>query len=427
MAVVIAALRRMFQVILLLSAAAGAGAAAPEFRGHGGPVRAIAVAPDGAVLTGAFDTRAILWDGTSGAARQVMRFHEGSVTAVAFLPDGAMATAGQDGRIALWRGDAQEPEAVVAAHEGPVTALAVSPSGKALASSGWDRRARVMNLAGDGTVLLEGHEDNVNGVAFLPGGGIATAGYDGTLRLWDDDGSPRRVVAVGAPLNALAVGPEATVWAAGADGVLRAFDATGEAVGEVAAGKAALVSVAAGTGIVVAGGIDGTAILIDPRLRQVLRIIEVSEGTPVWSVALDHEGEVLFAGGADNVVRPWNVATGEPLGGSSDVVATEEWDGSMGARVFRRCAACHTLGPDDGNRAGPTLHGIFGRRIATAEDYHYSEALRQMDIVWTPETVSRLFEIGPAAMTPGSAMPEQRISDPGERAALIEFLEEHTR
>ena len=68
-----------------------------------------------------------------------------------------------------------------------------------------------------------------------------------------------------------------------------------------------------------------------------------------------------------------------------------------GAQVFRACVACHTLTPDEGNRAGPTLGGIFGRRIATAPGYNFSEALKRLDIVWTPETVSRLFEIGPQA------------------------------
>ena len=46
-------------------------------------------------------------------------------------------------------------------------------------------------------------------------------------------------------------------------------------------------------------------------------------------------------------------------------------------------------------RAGPTLAGIFGRKIATLPGYNFSEALKKMDIVWTPETVSKLFEVGP--------------------------------
>ena len=78
-------------------------------------------------------------------------------------------------------------------------------------------------------------------------------------------------------------------------------------------------------------------------------------------------------------------------------------------------------------RAGPTLAGIFGRRIATAPDYNFSEALKRMDIVWTPETVSKLFELGPSVYTPGTRMPEQRIGSPQDRAALMRFLEKATK
>ena len=66
-------------------------------------------------------------------------------------------------------------------------------------------------------------------------------------------------------------------------------------------------------------------------------------------------------------------------------------------------------------------------RIATAPDYNFSEALKHLDIVWTPETISRLFEIGPQAYTPGTKMPEQRIGSEQDRAALVQFLERATK
>ena len=76
---------------------------------------------------------------------------------------------------------------------------------------------------------------------------------------------------------------------------------------------------------------------------------------------------------------------------------------------------------------GPTLAGLFGRRIATLPGYDFSDALKRLDIVWTPETVSKLFEIGPAAYTPGTKMPEQRIGSEQDRAALVQFLERATK
>ena len=89
--------------------------------------------------------------------------------------------------------------------------------------------------------------------------------------------------------------------------------------------------------------------------------------------------------------------------------------------------ACHTLRAGDGPRAGPTLAGLFGRRIATLPGYDFSDALRRLDIVWTPETVARLFELGPIAYTPGTKMPEQRIGAAEDRAALVRFLQKATK
>jgi cytochrome c len=59
--------------------------------------------------------------------------------------------------------------------------------------------------------------------------------------------------------------------------------------------------------------------------------------------------------------------------------------------------------------------------------YNFSDALKKLDIVWTPETVGKLFEIGPAAYTPGTKMPEQRIGREEDRDALVNFLEQATK
>jgi len=82
---------------------------------------------------------------------------------------------------------------------------------------------------------------------------------------------------------------------------------------------------------------------------------------------------------------------------------------------------------DHAVRAGPTLAGIFGRRIATLPGYSFSDALKKLDIVWTPETVAKLFEVGPAEYTPGTKMPEQRIGSPQDRKALTDFLSKATK
>ena len=130
------------------------------------------------------------------------------------------------------------------------------------------------------------------------------------------------------------------------------------------------------------------------------------------------------------MVRRWQVATGEPV----NPVLEDRVDARLkgleahpGAEVFKACIACHSLGLEGENRAGPSLHGLFGRKIGTAKGYAFSPALQQMEIIWSKETVAKLFEIGPNAFTPGTKMPEQTISRAQDRAALVDFIEQATR
>ena len=114
---------------------------------------------------------------------------------------------------------------------------------------------------------------------------------------------------------------------------------------------------------------------------------------PVWSVAFLPDNATLLTGGADGKIRRWNTLTGDQIGSSltgTPVDPLAAYAGDHGAEVFRACVACHTLSEKDVQRAGPTLAGLYGRRIASLPGYRFSDALKKMDIIWTPDTVARL-------------------------------------
>jgi len=423
--------RHLRTALLLLPLALGSAQA--QLRGHGGPVRALAISPDGQhAVSGSFDTSAIRWSLARNAAEQVMRFHDGAVNAVAWFKDGRIATAGEDAHIAIWTPGRSRPDRILDGHGGPVAALAVSPDGATLASASWDRTVRLWPLAGGAPRVLEGNAMNVNGVAFAPDGSqVVSAGYDTTLRIWrlggDHGGIARRLPT---PLNAVAVAPDGEIVTGGADGKVYFLSPAGETRGEVEASATPVVALALSHDgrLVAAAGIRGSVAVIERQTRKLAHTL-VGPGLPVWSVAFFPDSRTLLTGGADRAIRRWNAATGEPIdsnlvGAPADPLAA--YAGDPGAQVFRACVACHTLSPDEGNRAGPTLAGIFGRRIATLPGYNFSPALKKLDIVWSPETVAKLFEIGPAHYTPGTKMPEQRIGSPKDRRALVEFLAKAT-
>jgi cytochrome c len=424
----------MFHVLTLLAALTLTPTSAhAQLRGHGGPVRALAVAPDGrTALSGSFDTAAIRWSLARNAAEQVLRFHDGAVNAIALLKDGRFATSGEDARIAIWKPGETQPQRVLEGHTAPVVALAVSPDGMHLASASWDHTARIWTLDGRPPRVIEGHQQNVNGVAFTADGrALVTAGYDATLRISPLDNGAPVIATLPTPLNTVAVAPDGEIVAAGGDSQVYFLSPGGEIRGQVESGQTPIIAVAVSNDgrLVATAGTRGSVAIIDRKARRLERTL-VGPGLPVWSVAFFPDNRTLLTGGTDRMIRRWDAVTGDPVG---DVVAGAPEDplaayaGDPGAEVFRACVACHTLKRDEGPRAGPTLAGIFGRRIATLPGYNFSPALKQLDIVWTPETVSKLFEVGPMTYTPGTKMPEQKIGSAEDRAALMTFLEKTTK
>jgi cytochrome c len=404
-----------------------------QLRGHGGPVRALAISPDGSeAISGSFDTSAIRWSLRRNDAEQVMRFHDGAVNAVAWLRDGRIVTAGADAHIAIWTPGKPEPDKILDGHSGPIAAVAVSPDGKWLASGSWDHTVRLWPLADGAPVVLEGNSQNVNGVAFTPdGSSVVSAGYDATLRIWRLSGGSAAVYTLPAPLNAVAIAPDGVIVTAGADGKVYFLSPQGDVRGEVQASPTPVIALAISPDgkLVAAASIRGSVSIIERKERKLEHTL-VGPGLPVWSVTFFPDNQTLLTGGADRAIRRWNAVSGEPIGGvvvgaSDDPLAAYAHE--PGAQVFRACIACHTLSPDEGNKAGPSLTGIFGRKIATLPGYHYSDALKHMNIVWSPETVSKMFEVGPMAYTPGTKMPEQKIGSPEDRKALVEFLAKATR
>jgi cytochrome c len=388
----------------------------------------LAISSDGThLVSGSFDTSAIRWSLSRNVAEQVMRFHDAPVNAVAFLRDGRIVTAGGDTHLAIWTPGKQSPDRVLDGHTGPIVAIAVSPDEKSLASASWDRTVRLWPLVGGPPRVLEGNAQNVNGVAFSPDGTrIISAGYDGTIRVWPLAGDNISVHNLPSPLNSVVTAPDGEMITAGASGKVFFLSAASELIAEVQAGTTPIIQLAISeNGVLIAAATTrGSVAVIDRKERKLMHTL-VGPGLPVWSAAFLPDNKTLLTGGTDTVIRRWNAVTGEPidstlLGAPEDPL--KQYAGDHGADVFRACVACHTLKPDEGQKAGPTLWHVFGRRIATLPGYNFSPALKKLDIVWSKETIAKLFEIGPAHYTPGTKMPEQTIGAEADRKALVDFI-----
>jgi cytochrome c len=206
---------------------------------------------------------------------------------------------------------------------------------------------------------------------------------------------------------------------------------TGEIVQELAQRDRPILSLAVSAKhkAVAIGGGDGIVSVHDTSDWTPVKLLDNPYG-PIWALAFSGDGDALYMGGLDDQVHYWQFRPGrsfEAARGNFPRRFQKTTDMSLGERQFaRKCSVCHTLSPDDANRAGPTLYGVFGRKAGTLAGYAYSKALLDSDIVWNEQTIGDLFAKGPQHVVPGTKMPLQKMANDEERNAMIEWLKEQT-
>lgn len=102
-------------------------------------------------------------------------------------------------------------------------------------------------------------------------------------------------------------------------------------------------------------------------------------------------------------------------------------DAEAGAKVFRKCQACHQVGEDAVNRVGPQLNGVVGRPVASIEDFSYSKALTALadeGKTWTPEELAAFLE-KPRDYAKGTKMAFAGLRKEEERMNVIAYLASH--
>ena len=96
-------------------------------------------------------------------------------------------------------------------------------------------------------------------------------------------------------------------------------------------------------------------------------------------------------------------------------------DITTGEKVFKKCAACHSIVKGGANKIGPALYNVVGRKIGGVTDYKYSKALADYGKEWNFEELNG-FLIKPAKWIKGTKMAYAGLRKEKDRASVIKYL-----
>ncbi len=96
-------------------------------------------------------------------------------------------------------------------------------------------------------------------------------------------------------------------------------------------------------------------------------------------------------------------------------------DLDRGAKIFKKCASCHSIGKGEAAKVGPNLYAVVGRaKAATA--FAYSDAMKAKGGSWDIESINN-FITKPKDFVPGTKMAFAGLKKPQDRADVILFLQ----
>ena len=100
-------------------------------------------------------------------------------------------------------------------------------------------------------------------------------------------------------------------------------------------------------------------------------------------------------------------------------------DLAHGEKVFKKCSACHSIKSGGGNKIGPALYNVVGRKIGALNDYKYSNALIEYGKNWNFEELNG-FLLKPKDLIKGTKMAYAGLRKEKDRASVILYLNKYS-
>jgi len=99
-------------------------------------------------------------------------------------------------------------------------------------------------------------------------------------------------------------------------------------------------------------------------------------------------------------------------------------DVASGEKIFKKCAACHSINKGGKNKIGPALYNVVGRAVGGVDDYKYSKTLASYSKDWTFEELNG-FLTKPSSYLKGTKMSYAGLRKEKDRASIIKYLNQN--
>ena len=100
-------------------------------------------------------------------------------------------------------------------------------------------------------------------------------------------------------------------------------------------------------------------------------------------------------------------------------------DVNAGEKIFKKCAACHSINQGGANKIGPALYNVVGRKIGSVADYKYSNAFVEYGKEWNFEELNG-FLTKPSKWIKGTKMAYAGLRKEADRASIIKYLNQNS-
>lgn len=390
------------------------------FKGHNGPVVSVAFSPDNQlVATGGGDKTARIWN-SNGTIRQLISLSGADVVNdLHFSPDSrTLALACSDHTARLFDRDGR-PINTLSGHTAEVWQVLFSPDGKYLLTASYDHTAKLWTAGGEELLRLAGHSERLSAAAFSPDGRwLATGSFDFQAKLWDiafnlHNKFNRHTNYV----NKVKVSPDGTYLLSGSrDFTVKKWNFAGDVLANMEGHRTGITSVdiapdgktlvstsndknirlwtAEGQALrtitdsradvlkatfspdnqyLVSCNFSGEIAVYDAVQGTLLHKWQAAGGRPVQSVALSRDGQRIYSGGGDGLLRAWNMR-GDSLW--SAVVGVNIWSVAVSPDGHSILTAAQQLPIKIWDDSGKLIKDCYGHLM---ENYY---------VTWAPDGAS---------------------------------------